>query len=95
MLNYELFSEREMKKPIILTNKQLLVPLNQALKKIEEIEQVKNLSTEKILYEGLFAILVAKFEYALSNTMEILLNNIPQKLDFKTESISKDELIYG
>ena len=48
-----------------------------------------------IILEGLFVLGVASFENSINDTIRILLKNIPEKLDLKTESISKKELIYG
>src|SRR5208282_5233726 len=84
-----------MKKPILLTKKELLDPIKQALDRLESIRQRKALNEDKIILEGLFVLAVASFENSLNDTIKVLLNHIPEKLDIKTENISKKDLIEG
>ena len=84
-----------MNKPILLTRKNLIKPIETALKRIEEIRQIKAANADKIILEGLFVLGVATFEHSLNDVLRILLTYIPGKLDLKYEQISKKELIDG
>ncbi len=84
-----------MNKPILLTNKELVKPIEQALERIEAIRKKKLENEDSIILEGLFALAVASFEHSLNDTLKVLLTHIPDKLDVKTEPISKEELING
>ncbi|WP_201978370.1 hypothetical protein [Hymenobacter rubidus] len=84
-----------MKRPILLTKKALTKPIELTLERIESIRQRKVDNTDKIILEGLFVLAMASFEHSLNDTLKVLLTHIPEKLDIKTEPISKDELIYG
>ena len=84
-----------MNKPIILTNKRLVKPIEQALKRVEAIRQRKTTNNDEIILEGLFTLAVASFEHSLNDTLRELLTKIPEKLDFKSEPITKEELLYG
>lgn len=84
-----------MEKPILLQKKNLIKPLEQALERIEKIRERKMNNDDSIILEGLFALAVASFEHSLGDTLRELFNHIPDKLDIKTESITKTELIDG
>jgi hypothetical protein len=84
-----------MKKPILLLKKELVRPIEQALNRIEAIRQRKMDNGDSIILEGLFVLAVSSFEIAIADTLRILLTNIPEKLDFKSEHISKEQLIDG
>lgn len=84
-----------MNKPILLERRQLIKPILQAIKRIEEIRVRKASNDDKIIFEGLFVLAVATFENSLNDTLKVLLTNIPNKLDRKIEGITKDDLIDG
>lgn len=85
-----------MKKPILLQKAKLVQPIEYALERIEKIRCKKeNNSNDSIILEGLFTLAVASFEHSINDTLKILLTQIPDKLDFKSESIIKSELIEG
>ena len=84
-----------MKKPILLQKKELVKPIEQALDRIEAIRQRKIENVDSIILEGLFALGVSSFENSIADTLRILLTNIPEKLDIKSEYISKEQLIDG
>ena len=84
-----------MNKPILLQKKILIIPINQALERIEKIRQRKMNNVDSIILEGLFVLGVASFENSINDTLRILLTNIPDKLDIKSEHISKQHLIDG
>ncbi|TGN29501.1 hypothetical protein [Empedobacter tilapiae] len=84
-----------MEKPILLLKQDLIKPIEQALERIEKIRQLKASNTDSIILEGLFILAISSFENSLNDTLRILLMNIPDKLDFKSENISKEELIDG
>lgn len=84
-----------MEKPILLLKNNLIKPIEQALERVEKIRQRKESNNDSIILEGLFVLAVSSFENSLLDTLRILLFNIPEKLDFKSENISKDELIDG
>ena len=84
-----------MMKPILLTKQKLIQPIDQALERIESIRQKKVENSDKIILEGLLVLSVASFEHSLNDTLRVLLTCIPEKLDIKTESIPKEELIDG
>ncbi|WP_423148474.1 hypothetical protein [Rubrolithibacter danxiaensis] len=83
------------RRPVLLTVYNLVAPIEQALARLEEIRQHKSEIEEKILLEGLFVLAVSTFEIALIDTLKFLLSHVPQKLDTKAESISKEDLIEG
>ncbi len=70
-------------------------PIQQALDRIEKIRIRKMQNQDSIILEGLFVLAVATFENSLSETLRILLRNIPEKLDIKNESVRKEDLIEG
>ena len=82
-------------KPVLLQKNKLIKPIEQALDRIEKIRERKISNDDSIILEGLFILGVSSFENSLIDTLRILLINIPNKLDIKTESITKDELIKG
>jgi hypothetical protein len=84
-----------MNRPILLQKKDLIKPIEQALERIEKIRQRKMNNDDSIILEGLFALGVSSFENSISDTLRILLTNIPDKLDIKSEHISKEQLIDG
>lgn len=84
-----------MDRPILLQKKDLIKPIEQALERIEKIRQRKMNNDDSIILEGLFALGVSSFENSISDTLRILLTNIPDKLDIKGETISKEQLIDG
>ncbi|MBZ9730782.1 hypothetical protein LB467_13890 [Salegentibacter sp. JZCK2] len=84
-----------MERPILLLKKELINPIEQALDRIEKIRQRKMNNEDSIILEGLFALGVASFEHSIIDTLRILLNYIPDKLDVKSENISKQHLIDG
>lgn len=84
-----------MEQPILLLKKELINPIEQALDRIEKIRQRKMNNEDSIILEGLFALGVASFEHSIIDTLRTLLNYIPDKLDVKSESISKQQLIDG
>lgn len=84
-----------MKTPILLTKKALLEPINQALERIEKILQRKASHVDSIILEGLFVLAVASFENSLNDTLRVFLKHIPNKLDIKTETVTKEDLIEG
>lgn len=84
-----------MEKPILLIKKELINPIEQALERIEKIRQRKINNEDIIILEGLFALGVASFEHSIIDTLRTLLNYIPDKLDVKSGSISKQQLING
>jgi len=84
-----------MNKPILLLKKELLKPIEQALTRIEKIRERKVNNADSIILEGLFALGVSSFEHSLIDTLRTLFLHIPDKLDLKTEAITKDELING
>ncbi|MFB9294976.1 hypothetical protein [Persicitalea jodogahamensis] len=84
-----------MKKPILLLKRDLTKPILQALDRIEKIRQRKANNVDSIILEGLFVLAVSSFENSLNDTLRILLLNIPQKLDIKSENITKKDLIEG
>ena len=84
-----------MDKPILLTKVELIKPIEQTLVRIEAIRQRKVDNEDKIILEGLFVLAVASFEHCLNDTLKVLLTHIPEKLDIKTEAITKEELIDG
>ncbi|MCG8828978.1 hypothetical protein G1J88_11365 [Tenacibaculum dicentrarchi] len=84
-----------MKKPILLIRKELILPIEQALERIEKIRQRKVNNVDSIILEGLFTLGISSFEHSLIDTLRTLFTHIPDKLDLKTESITKDELING
>jgi hypothetical protein len=84
-----------MNRPILLQKKHLIKPLDQALERIEKIRQRKMNNDDSIILEGLFALGVSSFENSIIDTLRILLTNIPDKLDIKSEPISKEQLING
>lgn len=83
-----------MGKPILLTKTKLIQPIEQALIRIKGIEQ-REIIEDKIVLEGIFVLAVSSFEYSLNDTLRVLLNFIPDKLDIKTESIPKNDLVNG
>jgi hypothetical protein len=87
--------EKLMKKPILLQKRHLSRPIEQALERIEKIRQRKMNNDDSIILEGLFALGVSSFENSIIDTLRILLTNIPDKLDIKSEPISKEQLING
>lgn len=84
-----------MKQPILLLKKELIIPIEQALDRIEKIRQRKMNNEDSIILEGLFALGVASFEHSIIDTLRTILNYIPDKLDVKSENISKQQLIDG
>lgn len=84
-----------MKKPILLTKKELVKPISQALQRLENIRQRKASNEDKIILEGLFVLAISSFENSLNDTLRVLIKHIPQKLDNKIGNISKDDLIEG
>jgi hypothetical protein len=84
-----------MRKPILLTQKELIEPITQALNRLEKIRQRKASNDDNIILEGLFVLAVSSFENCLNDTLKILLTHIPDKLDSKLENISKEDLIEG
>lgn len=84
-----------MNKPILLLKNDLVKPINQAIKRLQEIRQRKMNNEDSIILEGLFVLAVSSFENSIIDTIRILLNRIPEKLDVKSESITKDQLIDG
>lgn len=84
-----------MRIPILLTKEKLIEPINQALDRLEKISKTKELNVEEIIFEGLFVLAIATFENSLNDTLKVLLTQIPEKLDTKSETISKEDLIYG
>jgi len=84
-----------MNRPILLQKKELIEPINQALARIEKIRQRKINNVDSIILEGLFVLGVASFENSINDTMRIILTHIPDKLDIKSEHISKENLING
>ena len=84
-----------MEKPILLLKKELINPIEQALERIEKIRQRKINNEDSVILEGLFALGVASFEHSIIDTLRTLLNFIPDKLDVKSGSISKQQLING
>ncbi|MFY0698602.1 MAG: hypothetical protein JXR11_12160 [Balneola sp.] len=84
-----------MDKPILLLKHELIKPIDQALDRIEEIRQRKINNVDSIILEGLFALGVSSFENSISDTLRILFTHIPDKLDIKSEIISKQYLING
>ncbi len=84
-----------MNKPILLQKRDLIKPINQAIERLEEIRQRKMNNEDNIILEGLFVLAVSSFENSINDTIRVLLRNIPEKLDIKTESISKEQLING
>lgn len=84
-----------MNRPILLQKNKLVKPIEQALERIEKIRQRKMNNADSIILEGLFALGVSSFENSLSDTLRILFSHIPEKLDIKTEQISKKQLIDG
>ena len=84
-----------MDKPILLQKKKLVKPIEQALERIEKIRLRKVSNADEIILEGLFALGVASFEHSISDTLKTLLTQIPDKLDLKTEPITKSQLIDG
>lgn len=84
-----------MRKPILLTKEKLIEPIIQALVRLEKISKTKDLNVEEIIIEGLFVLAIGTFENSLNNTLKVLLTQIPEKLDIKAESISKEDLLYG
>tara|TARA_R110001606_G_C15250202_1_gene637294 strand:+ start:28 stop:921 length:894 start_codon:yes stop_codon:yes gene_type:complete len=84
-----------MEQPILLLKKELINPIEQALDRIEKIRQRKMNNEDSIILEGLFALGVASFEHSIIDTLRTLLNYIPDKLDVKSENISKQQLIDG
>lgn len=84
-----------MNKPILLLKKDLIKPIDLALERIEKIRERKASNTDSIILEGLFVLAVSSFENSLNDTLRILLLKIPDKLDFKSENIIKEELIDG
>ena len=87
--------EKLMKKPILLQKRHLSRPIEQVLERIEKIRQRKMNNDDSIILEGLFALGVSSFENSIIDTLRILLTNIPDKLDIKSEPISKEQLING
>jgi len=84
-----------MNRPILLQKKHLINPIEQALERIEKIRQRKMNNVDSIILEGLFVLGVASFENSINDTLRIVLTNIPDKLDIKSEHISKEHLIDG
>jgi len=84
-----------MNRPILLQKNKLVKPIEQALERIEKIRQRKMNNADSIILEGLFALGVSSVENSLSDTLRILFSHIPEKLDIKTEQISKKQLIDG
>lgn len=84
-----------MKKPILLNKKDLLVPIEQAISRIENIRIRKATNDDSIILEGLLVLAVSSFENSIFDTMRILLTHIPEKMEMKNESISKEELLNG
>ena len=84
-----------MNRPILLQKKHLINPIEQALERIEKIRQKKMNNVDSIILEGLFVLGVASFENSINDTLRIVLTNIPDKLDIKSEHISKEHLIDG
>lgn len=84
-----------MNKPILLLKKDLVKPISQALERINEIHRAKATNNDSIIIEGLFVLAISSFENSLNDTLRVLLLSIPDKLDVKTENISKKELIDG
>ena len=82
-----------MKKPILLTKKELVEPISQALERLKTIKQQKASNEDKIIIEGLFVLAVSSFENSLNDTLRVLIKHIPQKLDSKIDNISKEDLI--
>jgi len=82
-------------KPILLQKKELIKPIKQAQERIEKIRLLKIDNTDSIILEGLFTLGVSSFENSIIDTLRIILKNIPEKLDIKNESISKEHLING
>ena len=84
-----------MNKPILLTEKQLIKPIIQAIERIDKIGQIEIENGNNIIVEGLFVLAVSSFENSILDSLKVYLMHIPDKLDFKTETISKKELIEG
>ena len=84
-----------MKKPILLTKYELLVPISQALERLESIRQRKANNEDSIILEGLFVLANSTFENSIYDTLRILIKQIPDKIDIKNENISKDILLSG
>jgi hypothetical protein len=83
-----------MPRPILLTQEELLEPINIAIQRVDKIRQLKNQDTDKIILEGLFALIVSSFENAVLDTIRVVLKRIPEKLD-KTPQITKKDLLEG
>lgn len=81
--------------PILLTKDELLKPIIQTLDRLEAIRVRKMNNEDELILEGLFVLAVASFEQSILDTLKTLFTRIPQKLDFKTEVIGKDEIIAG
>lgn len=84
-----------MKRPILLLKNELIKPISQALERIEKIRERKANNVDNIILEGLFALAVSSFENSITDTLRVLFTGIPDKLDIKSENISKLELIDG
>lgn len=84
-----------MKLPILLTKTNLVKPIERALIRLESIRQRKAINEDKLILEGLFVLAVSSFEISIIDTIREILHKIPDKLDIKTETLSKEVIITG
>lgn len=82
-----------MNKPILLNKLDLIEPIAKAQKRIEKIRVRKAQNEDNLILEGLFVLAVSSFENSITDTLKVLLNHIPYKLENKHENISKQDLL--
>ena len=71
----------------------ILHPINIANEKLNEIRKLKMGNQSPIVFEGLFVLVISTFEITLNDTLNILLNSMPDKLLEKSYSISKIQIL--
>ncbi|WP_094603392.1 hypothetical protein SPSIL_014280 [Sporomusa silvacetica DSM 10669] len=78
-------------RPILLTLKDLLKPISLAKKNINETQ--KNDQLSEFVIQGVFVLLVSRFEIMITDILLYYLKWMPNKLEFKEAKFSKDELL--
>ena len=88
-------ANNEMKPPILMNCKELLVPVGSSKDRIRcIIDEVHNGTSSQIINEGLFILAVASIETMVLDILRYYLRSFPEKLGKKTFSINKDDLLY-
>jgi hypothetical protein len=82
-----------MKKPILLTKKELTKPISEAISRLDSIHSHMTSHQEKIIFEGFFILAIASFETAIIDTLKVLLKHIPSKLTTNSITLPKEDIL--